>query len=119
MREKIGTERRRCGESRLPGAGTALGRPTLGRGQGALVPVHIYRASCRGAQRTVRKLQRLLIKSKSAKLLAVRRVTQDNQGKRTAGIDGIKSLTPQQRQRPDETIGSRSEGQSGPAHLDT
>jgi hypothetical protein len=79
VREKIGTERRRCGESRLPGAGTALGRPTPEREQGALVPVHIYRASCRGDQRTVRKLQRLLIKSKSAKLLAVRRVTQDNQ----------------------------------------
>ncbi len=57
----------------------------------------IYQASGRGDQRTVRKLQRLLIKSKSAKLMAVRRVTQDNQGKRTAGIDGIKSLTPQQR----------------------
>jgi RNA-directed DNA polymerase len=29
--------------------------------------------------------------------LAVRRVTQDNQGKNTAGIDGIKALNPQQR----------------------
>ncbi|BAS60404.1 Retron-type RNA-directed DNA polymerase (plasmid) [Leptolyngbya boryana IAM M-101] len=37
------------------------------------------------------------MKSRSAKLLAVRRVTQDNQGKSTAGIDGIKSLTPDQR----------------------
>lgn len=53
----------------------------------------IYQASSRGDGRTVRKLQRLLMKSRSAKLLAVRRVTQDNQGKRTAGIDGVKSLT--------------------------
>ncbi len=30
----------------------------------------------------------------SAKALAVRRVTQDNQGKKTAGVDGKKSLTP-------------------------
>lgn len=30
--------------------------------------------------------------------LAVRRVTQDNQGKKTAGVDGVKSLTPKQRQ---------------------
>lgn len=30
-------------------------------------------------------------------MLAVRRVTQDNQGKRTAGVDGVKSLTPKQR----------------------
>ncbi len=30
-------------------------------------------------------------------LLAVRRVTQDNQGKKTAGVDGIKNLPPMQR----------------------
>ncbi|WP_365673359.1 reverse transcriptase N-terminal domain-containing protein [Okeania sp. SIO3I5] len=30
-------------------------------------------------------------------MLAVRRVTQDNQGKKTAGIDGIKNLPPMQR----------------------
>jgi RNA-directed DNA polymerase len=45
----------------------------------------------------VRKLQRLLLKSWYAKLLAVRRVTQDNQGKKTAGIDGVKNLYPSQR----------------------
>lgn len=38
-----------------------------------------------------------LIKSWSAKCIAVRRVTQDNQGKNTAGVDGAKSLTPKQR----------------------
>ena len=53
----------------------------------------IYRASSRGDTRTVRKLQRLLLNSRSAKLLAVRKVTQDNHGKKTAGIDGVKSLT--------------------------
>jgi RNA-directed DNA polymerase len=37
------------------------------------------------------------MKSWSAKMLAVRRVTQDNQGKKTAGVDGVKSLTPTQR----------------------
>jgi RNA-directed DNA polymerase len=30
-------------------------------------------------------------------VLAVRRVTQDNQGKKTAGVDGVKSLSPKQR----------------------
>lgn len=59
----------------------------------------IYRASRRGDVQTVRKLQRLLVQSRSAKLLAVRRVTQDNRGKRTAGVDGVKSLTPPQRLR--------------------
>jgi RNA-directed DNA polymerase len=37
------------------------------------------------------------MKSQSARLLAVRRVTQDNQGKQTAGIDGVKSVKPAER----------------------
>lgn len=57
----------------------------------------IYRASNRGDVKTARRLQKLLMKSWSAKCLAVRRVTQDNQGKKTAGVDGVKSLTPKQR----------------------
>jgi len=57
----------------------------------------IYQASLRGDVKTVHKLQRLLIKSKSAALLAVRRVTQTNQGKNTAGIDGIKSMNARQK----------------------
>ncbi|NEQ83853.1 MAG: hypothetical protein F6K26_27815 [Moorea sp. SIO2I5] len=57
----------------------------------------IYKASQNGERAKVRKLQKLLTKSKSARLLAVRRVTQDNRGKKTAGIDGKKSLTPKER----------------------
>ena len=57
----------------------------------------IYRASQRGDVKLVHKLQRLLIKSWYGRLLAVRRVTQDNKGKKTAGIDGVKSLTVAQR----------------------
>ncbi|WP_204366571.1 group II intron reverse transcriptase/maturase [Crocosphaera watsonii] len=57
----------------------------------------IYKASSRDDVRTARRLQKLLISSWSAKCLAVRRVTQDNQGKKTAGVDGVKSLTPKQR----------------------
>ena len=54
----------------------------------------IFRASERGNVRAVHRLQQLLMRSRSAQLLAVRRVTQDNQGKKTAGIDGVKSLAP-------------------------
>lgn len=57
----------------------------------------IYKASQRGDVKVVRRLQKTLMRSWSAKCLAVRRVTQDNQGKKTAGIDGIKSLIPKQR----------------------
>jgi RNA-directed DNA polymerase len=51
----------------------------------------------RKAMRKVRKLQSLLTNSYNAKLLAVRRVTQDNTGKKTAGVDGIKGLKPKER----------------------
>jgi len=57
----------------------------------------IYRASQRGKTRAVHKLEKLLMKSEAARLMAVRRVTQKNQGKKTAGVDGIKSLNPQER----------------------
>src|ERR687886_2478701 len=57
----------------------------------------IYRASSRGDVRAVRRLQKTLMRSWSAKCLAVRRVTQDNQGKKTAGVDAIKSLSAVQR----------------------
>lgn len=57
----------------------------------------IYRASQRGNTRAVQKLQKLLMKSEAARLLAVRRVTQDNQGKKTAGVDGVKAVKPQGR----------------------
>lgn len=58
----------------------------------------IYRASQRGDVKTFRRLQKTLMNSWSARALAVRRVTQDNCGKKTAGVDGVKSLTPKQRQ---------------------
>ena len=57
----------------------------------------IYQASQRGDVRVVRKLQKTLMKSWSAKMLAVRKVTQQNKGKKTAGIDGRKALTSKQR----------------------
>lgn len=57
----------------------------------------IYRAKQNGNRRKAEKLQKLLMKSEAARLLAVRRVTQDNQGKKTAGVDGVKSVTPKDR----------------------
>lgn len=59
----------------------------------------IYQASSRGDVKTVRGLQRLLMKSWAAKCLAVRRISQDNTGKKTAGVDGVKSLSPAARMR--------------------
>jgi RNA-directed DNA polymerase len=57
----------------------------------------IFQASLSGRYKVVRRLQKTLMRSWSGKALSVRKVTQDNQGKKTAGIDGIKSLTPKAR----------------------
>ena len=57
----------------------------------------IYQASVKGNVKKVRRLQKTLSNSYRAKLLAVRKVSQDNSGKKTAGIDGVKSLNPAQR----------------------
>ena len=57
----------------------------------------IDRATQRGDVRTAHTLQKLLVKSWYARLLAVRRVTQDHRGKHPAGMDGVTSLTPHQR----------------------
>jgi reverse transcriptase-like protein/hydantoinase/oxoprolinase-like protein len=59
----------------------------------------IFRASERGNVQAVHSLQRLLMKSEAARCLAVRRVTQDNWGKNTAGMDGVKAVPPVQRSR--------------------
>src|ERR1051326_121524 len=47
-----------------------------------------------GERQTVYSLQQRLMESEAARLLAVRRVTGESQGKDTPGVDGVKSLTP-------------------------
>jgi RNA-directed DNA polymerase len=57
----------------------------------------IYRAAKRGEHRHVRRLQKRWRRSRAATRLAVRHVTQENQGKQTPGVDGVAKLTPQAR----------------------
>lgn len=45
----------------------------------------------------VHELQMQLVKSEEARVLAVRRITQDNTGKSTAGVDGVKSIKASER----------------------
>jgi RNA-directed DNA polymerase len=68
------------------------------------VQTDIYRASQSGDRRAVHALQQQLIASEAARLLAVRRATEENDGKDTAGIDGVKSLAPRERLAMAETI---------------
>lgn len=72
----------------------------------------IFRASESGDYKLVNKLQKLLVNCWRAKLLATRKVTQENKGKRTAGVDGIKSLTPQERVKLAEQL--KLDGKSKP-----
>ena len=63
------------------------------------IQTQIYNYSLKGDKLQVTHLQKILINLLETKLLAVRKVTQDNRGKKTAGIDGVKLLTPVQRIR--------------------
>jgi RNA-directed DNA polymerase len=53
----------------------------------------VFKAVQIGDKPKARSLQKLILKSQAAILLAIRQVTQLNAGKKTAGIDGKASLT--------------------------
>jgi RNA-directed DNA polymerase len=53
----------------------------------------VYKAVLGKDMRKARSLQKLIFKSRAARLLAIRPVSQLNAGKKTAGIDGKKSLS--------------------------
>ncbi len=57
----------------------------------------IFKAVREGDKAKARRLQKLILSSYAARMLAIRQVSQLNTGKKTAGIDGIKSLTFKQR----------------------
>ncbi|MGI9058966.1 MAG: reverse transcriptase domain-containing protein [Ktedonobacteraceae bacterium] len=57
------------------------------------VQKQISQACQRGDKEAVHTLQQRLMESEAARLLAVRRVAEESQGKDTAGVDGVKSLT--------------------------
>ncbi|MFJ9846030.1 reverse transcriptase N-terminal domain-containing protein [Kitasatospora sp. NPDC101155] len=55
----------------------------------------IFTASQAGDLKKVRNLQKLMLRSRSNTLLSVRRVTEINAGRATAGVDGKVVLLPQ------------------------
>ncbi len=57
----------------------------------------VWKAVSVGDKRKAKYLQKLILKSKAARFLAIRQVTQLNAGKKTAGIDGKASLTSEER----------------------
>ena len=66
--------------------------------------VRLFKAVKAGDMRKARSLQKLILKSKAARLLAIRQVTQLNAGKKTAGIDGKASLNFEERLTLEEIL---------------
>lgn len=57
----------------------------------------IFKAAQAGNHKQVRNLQKLMLRSRANTLVSVRRVSQHNTGRRTAGVDGLVALTPEDR----------------------
>ena len=64
----------------------------------------VFKAVQVGDKRKARSLQKLILKSTSARFLAIRQVSQLNAGKKTAGIDGKKSLSSKERFNLEELL---------------
>jgi len=59
--------------------------------------LRIFKASVNQEPEKMHKLQKLLISSRSAKFLSVRRVAQENAGKKTPGVDKVIISTPSEK----------------------
>ena len=59
----------------------------------------IFMAKVKGDAKGMESLQRLLTCSRAAKLLAIRKVGQENRGRKTPGIDGVVSISDAHRVR--------------------
>jgi RNA-directed DNA polymerase len=67
----------------------------------------VFKAVQIGDKRKARLLQKLILKSRAARLLAIRQVTQLNAGKKTAGIDGKASISFEERFALSDTLKSK------------
>ena len=68
----------------------------------------VYKAIQVGDKPKAKSLQKLILKSRAARMLAIRQVTQLNAGKKTAGIDGKASLTFEERFALSEELRAKS-----------
>jgi RNA-directed DNA polymerase len=69
----------------------------------------IFAASKAGDLARVRRLQKLMLHSRANTLLSVRRVTERNAGRLTAGVDGEVVLTPEAKMQLADRIQHRAE----------
>jgi RNA-directed DNA polymerase len=64
----------------------------------------IFKAVRDGDKANPRKLQKVVLSSHAARMLAIRQVTKLNHGEKTAGIDGKKPLTFKERFQLEKTL---------------
>jgi retron-type reverse transcriptase len=64
----------------------------------------VYKAIQAGDKRKARSLQKLILKSRAARFLAIRKITQLNAGKKTAGVDGRAKLNFKERFEIEPTL---------------
>ena len=69
----------------------------------------IFTASKAGDLARVRNLQKLMLRSRANTLLGVRRVTERNAGRLTAGVDGEVVLTPEAKARLADRVHQNAE----------
>jgi RNA-directed DNA polymerase len=69
----------------------------------------IFTASKAGDLKKVRSLQKLMLRSRANTLLSVRRVTERNAGRMTAGVDGEVVFTPQAKARLADRVHRQAE----------
>ncbi|MGW2410550.1 group II intron reverse transcriptase/maturase [Streptomyces sp. NPDC001739] len=69
----------------------------------------IFKATQEGDLKKVRDLQKLMLRSRSNTLVSVKRVTQQSRGRKTAGIDRERALTPKARARMAVEIDSQTQ----------
>ena len=75
----------------------------------------IFTASKAGDLPRVRRLQKLMLRSRSNTLVSVRRVTERNAGRLTAGVDGEVVLTPEAKSRLVDRVHARRRAVQGHA----
>ena len=68
----------------------------------------VWKAIRAGDRKRALNLMKLILRSRSARLLAIRQVSQLNKGKKTAGVDGKKSLTFKERFELERTLASKA-----------
>lgn len=71
--------------------------------------LRVFKAVKAGDKRRACQLQKLILKSRAARFLAIRQVSQLNSGKKTAGIDGKVALAPNERFKLEEILATKSE----------